>query len=50
MVSALEVFDMPQDTCQRLKHLISTRQPIILPTKVKVGVKYFNIVDVCSVC
>ena len=41
---------MPRDTCQWLRHLILTTQSIILPVKVKLGVLYIKIANVCSVC
>ena len=50
IVFDLEVHNMPRDTCQWLRHLILTTQSIILPVKVKLGVIYIKIANVCSVC
>ena len=50
IVFNLEVQNMPRDTCQWLRHLILTTQSIILPVRVKLGVIYIKIVNVCSVC
>ena len=48
MVSISEVFNMLQDTCPWLRHLISIIQLIILPINVGLYVIYINIV--CLQC